>query len=72
MKYKIIGKNDTYHPLEQVLKNRGIKDIETYLHIKKEVVIRWNKLKNINRAIECYIHHLKKDSKIFVQIDSDP
>ncbi|PAD84934.1 single-stranded-DNA-specific exonuclease RecJ [Niallia circulans] len=72
MKYNLIGKNNTFDPLKQILYNRGIEDIDSYLKISKDVVIHWSKLKNIKSAIDVLLHHLNKKHKIFIQIDSDP
>lgn len=60
------------NPIETVLTNRGIEDIQSFLNIKDDVVIHWSKLKNMDKAVEVLLGHVKKGSKIFVQIDSDP
>ncbi len=74
MKYELINKenNDYLNPLESVLKNRGIYDIKKFLKISTNVITHHSSLKNINRAVECLIHHIEKGGELFVQVDSDP
>lgn len=72
MKCELIGKNDYLNPLETILTNRGIEDIQSFLNVSEKNVVHWSKLKNINEAVECFLQHIKKDSKVFVQVDSDP
>lgn len=71
MEYKLIGKNNYFDPIKTVLENRGIVDIQSYLHINEKVVIHWSKLKNIEKAINCFLKHVKNNSKIFIQVDGD-
>jgi single-stranded-DNA-specific exonuclease len=71
MKYELIGENNYLNPIETVLKNRGIEDIQSFLHTSEKDVIHWSKLKNIDKAVECLLEHVKKGSKLFVQCDSD-
>ncbi len=74
MKYQLINKNnnDMLNPLESVLKNRGVHDVKQFLKIPSSVTNHHSKLKNINRAVECLIHHIEKGGELFVQVDSDP
>lgn len=71
MKYELIGKNDYLQPIETVLTNRGIEDIQSFLNISHKDVIHWNKLRNIDKAVDCLLDHIHKGSKIFVQVDAD-
>lgn len=72
MKYELIGTNDyMMNPIDIILKNRGIEDIQSFLHTDESSVIHWSKLRNIENAVECLIEHVKKGSKIFIQYDSD-
>lgn len=71
MKYELIGKNDYLNPIDMILHNRGIEDIQSFLHTNIKNVIHWSKLENMNRAIDCLLKHIEKKSKIFIQIDSD-
>lgn len=71
MEYRLIGKNNYLDPINTVLENRGIEDTQSFLNIDESAVIHWSKLKNIERAVECLLKHIKNESKIFVQTDSD-
>ena len=73
MKYKLIGKNNYFDVLETVLNNRGITDVKRYLKASnnKDEEHHYSLLKNIDKAVDCIVNHIEKDSKIFIQIDSD-
>ncbi|MGD7046966.1 single-stranded-DNA-specific exonuclease RecJ [Rossellomorea marisflavi] len=71
MKYELIGENDYLNPIETVLRNRGIEDIQSFLSTSEKDVIHWSKLKNIVEAVECLLKHIEKESKVFVQCDPD-
>jgi single-stranded-DNA-specific exonuclease len=71
MKYQLIGKNNLLEPIGTVLRNRGIEDIQSFLHTSDKDIIHWSRLKNIDKAVGCFIDHIQKGSKIFVQVDSD-
>jgi single-stranded-DNA-specific exonuclease len=71
VKYQLIGKNNLLEPIGTVLRNRGIEDIQSFLNISQKDVIHWSKLRNIEIAADCLLEHIKKDSKIFIQFDSD-
>jgi single-stranded-DNA-specific exonuclease len=72
MRYEIIGKNNLLAPLETVLRNRGIEDIQSFLHISPNVIIHWSKLINIDKAVVCFLKHIEKNNNIFLQVDADP
>jgi single-stranded-DNA-specific exonuclease len=71
VKYQLIGKNNLLEPMGTVLRNRGIEDIQSFLNISEKDIIHWSKLRNIELAVDCLLEHIKKDSKIFIQVDSD-
>jgi single-stranded-DNA-specific exonuclease len=72
MEYTLIGKNNyAFNPIEQILKNRGIEDVESFLSPSESNVIHHSKLKNIYEGVEMLLNHIEKGSKIFVQVDSD-
>ena len=72
MRYKLIGVNDyLIDPIKTILNNRGITDIEKFLNLDESVVNDWRLLKNIEKAIDCLLTHIKAKSNIFVQVDSD-
>jgi single-stranded-DNA-specific exonuclease len=73
MQYKLINNslNDIYNPKETVLRNRGIKDVDTYLNLDDSVLIHFSELDNINEAVQCLLKHLKNDSEIHILVDPD-
>lgn len=72
MKYELIGSNDfIFNPMETILKNRGIQDIEKFLNLDESVVHDYKLLKNINIAVKCLIKHVENKSTIYIQCDSD-
>src|SRR5699024_10483574 len=68
-----MGKNTYFDVLETVLNNRGITDVKRYLKASnnKDEEHHYSLLKNIDKAVDCIVNHIEKDSKIFIQIDSD-
>lgn len=72
MKYKLIGDNDIFNPIETVLKNRGVEDISKLIKPTKKDCISPLKLINIEKAANVLIRHIKEDGELFVQVDSDP
>lgn len=73
MEYKLIGDNNFFLPLETILNNRGIKDVKLYLDSfnNPSVVNHYSRLKNIDKAVNCLLKHVKKDSNIWIQTDPD-
>lgn len=72
MKYQLIGKNDyLLEPIRAILNNRGIENTERFLNLDDSVIHEWRLLSNIEKAAQCLIQHLKNNSKIYLQIDSD-
>lgn len=73
MQYKLINNslNDIYNPKETVLRNRGIKNVDTYLNLDDSVLIHFSELDNINEAVQCLLKHLENDSEIHIINDSD-
>ena len=72
MKYKLIGENNFLEPVETVLENRGIKDIEAFLKPKAKDAIHYSKLNNIHKAVDLIIKHIEEGGELFIQVDSDP
>lgn len=58
--------------IKHVLWNRGIKDSDTYLNLTSDVVEDYNKLDNIDNAVECFINHYDNNDKITILVDCDP
>ena len=72
MKYELIGRNNFLNPIETILYNRGINDVERYLNASAKDVIHHSKLKNIDKAVELLISKVKRGGlKVFVQVDAD-
>lgn len=73
MRYKLINNslNDIYNPKETVLRNRGIKNVDTYLNLDDSVLIHFSELDNIGDAVQCLLKHLENDSEIHIINDSD-
>ena len=64
--------NDTSNILKEVLKNRGIDDYYTYLNLDGSVVIPYQKLDNIENAVDLFMNHFNNKNKIGVLVDEDP
>ncbi len=73
MRYELIkdSLNDLNNPIETVLRNRGIDDVEGYLHLNESVVQSYNDLHNMKEAVECFIKHFENKDKILVMPDED-
>ena len=63
--------NDLNNPIETVLRNRGIDDVEGYLHLNESVVQSYNDLHNMKEAVKCFIKHFENKDKILVMPDED-
>ena len=59
LKYRLYenSNNNTSNVLAEVLKNRGINDYENYLNLNESVLISYEKLENINKAVELFMKH---------------
>jgi len=69
MKYKLIGNNYTFTPVETVLENRGItKDL---FNLDKLVIEDYNNYDNMQEGIELLLKHLNNNSKIVTIGDCD-
>lgn len=73
MKYELIdgSLNDLNNPIETVLKNRGIDDVEQYLNLDGSVVQDYNDLDNMQEAVACFLKHFEQRDKILVMPDED-
>ena len=74
MKYKLYDNSDnnTSNVIKEVLKNRGIEDYTKYLNLDDSVVIPYDKLDNINDAVELFMNHFNQKDKIEILVDEDP
>lgn len=69
MKYKLIGNNYTFTPVETVLENRNItKDL---FNLDKSVIEDYNNYDNMQVGIELLLKHLENNSKIVTIGDCD-
>lgn len=55
-----------------MLKNRKIEDWNTYLNLDESVVIPYQKLDNIENAVDLFMKHFNEKSKIGILVDEDP
>jgi len=69
--YTLKGENDIFNPLEQVLKNREIKDIQKFLNPSINDLIPYNALRNMDKAIYLLLRHIRDNSVIGVLVDPD-
>lgn len=74
LQYKLYEKanNDTSNALKEVLNNRGISDYYRYLNLDKSVVAPYQALDCIDKAVELFMNHFNKKSKIGILVDEDP
>lgn len=73
MKYRLYenGSNDTSNVVIEVLKNRGICDCNEYLNLTDKVVLPYSYLNNMDEAVDLFINHFERKSKIGVLVDED-
>ncbi len=57
--------------LEQILADRGVKDIKNFMHPSPACELNPYDLNNIQAAAERLLYHLRKQSKILFVVDSD-
>lgn len=74
LQYKLYkdANNDTSDVLKEVLKNRGIDDHYTYMNLDDSVIIPYQKLDNIDSAVDLFMNHFNKRDKIGILVDEDP
>ena len=63
--------NDIDNPKQTILLNRGIENWKQYLNLNEDCTHDFNLLKNIDKAISCFINHIEKKSRIHIIVDSD-
>jgi single-stranded-DNA-specific exonuclease len=71
LKYNLRGENDLENYIESIFKNRGIEDIDRFINLDESVLCHYELLNNIHEAVELILYHVKKESSVFVQVDSD-
>lgn len=71
MNYKLINPIDPNKSIvEQILNNRGIQDIQTYLNPNDSVIYNPNLINNMQQGVEMLFRHLGKDL-IYLIVDDD-
>lgn len=73
MNYRLINNslNDIYNPKQTILLNRGIENWEQYLNLNEDCTYDFDLLKNIDKAVSCFIKHIENKSRIHIIVDSD-
>lgn len=72
MNYHLIEpKIDSDNVVDILLSNRGIEDINHYLHTTNEDILDPLLLGNMNNGAKLLIQHISLNHKIFIQVDSD-
>lgn len=63
--------NDIDNPKQTILLNRGIENWKQYLNLNEDCTHDFNLLKNIDKAVSCFIKHIENKSRIHIIVDSD-
>ena len=63
--------NDIDNPKQTILLNRGIENWKQYLNLNEDCIHDFNLLKNIDKAVGCFIKHIENKSRIHIIVDSD-
>ena len=73
MNYRLIKNslNDIGNPKQTILLNRGIENWKQYLNLNEDCIHDFNLLKNIDKAVSCFIKHIENKSRIHIIVDSD-
>lgn len=71
MKCHLTGANITQNYLEELLKQRGITDIESFLNPSESSLIPYNCLDNIQKGVDLLMDVLSKQGEILLIVDCD-
>lgn len=72
MEYQLINpRRPSTSAIEQVLLNRGVKDVHHYLNVDDSDILSPLDLDNIEKGAKMLVSHIAQGSKIMVQVDSD-
>lgn len=72
MEYSLISPRDkTLTAIEQVLSNRGITDFEHYINTSDLDILDPSTIANMHEGAKMLMSHIKRESRVMVQIDSD-
>lgn len=70
MKYNVISQIG-FNVLEDLLKNRGIEDIEKFLNLNSDVLEDINNYENMEEGFQLYYKHVFNNNKIMFIMDAD-
>ena len=72
MRYELIKeRNPQLSLLQQVLTNRGIRDVDHYLHTSDADILNPCLFPNMNKGVKLFIEEQRKNSKTLLLVDSD-
>lgn len=72
MNYKLIGSGDYKHPLQTLLQNRGVRDIQNYINLDDKSIHNYSELGDIeNIANKAYEEWITNKCRIHIIVDSD-
>lgn len=71
LNYKLAGNNDFDNPKCCVLQNRGIENVNEYLNLTSECLVDYHNLDNISEAVQMFLRHIERHSKIAIVVDCD-
>ncbi|MCM1008335.1 MAG: DHH family phosphoesterase [Ruminococcus flavefaciens] len=72
MNYKLIGNGDYKHPVQTLLQNRGVKDIQNYINLDDRCIHNYSEMGDIEHiANKVYEEWTTNKSKIHIIVDSD-
>lgn len=71
MIYDLISERKYHSAIEQVLKNRGIEDVEHYLNTTDADILNPLDIINIEKGAKLLVSHIAQNHKVMIQIDSD-
>lgn len=72
MQYRLYdSKNRSSDVIKQVLYNRGIDNVDTYLNLNEDVISGYNLLKNMKESVVLFDKHFQKRNCIGIIPDSD-
>lgn len=72
MRYRLYdSKNRSSNAIKQVLYNRGIDNVDTYLNLNEDVISDYNLLKNMEESVALFDKHFQKRNCIGIIPDSD-
>lgn len=71
MKYKLKNNssNNINNIVQTIFENRGINNYKEYMNLDDNVLIPYNQLDNIDKAVECLLKHLENKNKILIVVD---